>query len=124
MAKWQKGQSGNPRGKRRGTTNRVTKAVKDALLEALNDGAGAVAFFKRLKNSKAAEDRRTFANLCGRMIPSELVGANNTPLFPEEPNMFEIARRVAFVLDMGARELDRRELDEPEGKGSRPSQDS
>lgn len=119
MAKWQKGQSGNPHGKKRGTSNRVTKAVKDALIEALNDGPGAVAFFNKLKNG-SAEDQRCFANICARMLPHELVGSGGAPLIPDnEISYLELARRVAFVLEMG-----QRELDEPEDQGSRLSQKS
>ena len=34
----------------------------------------------RLKNSKSAEDRRTFANICARLIPTEIVGDKTRPL--------------------------------------------
>ena len=61
-------------GRRKGVPNVVTKAVKQAVLEALNDGAGAVAFFRGLKDSKRAEDRRCFAQVCARLIPTELTG--------------------------------------------------
>jgi hypothetical protein len=104
MAKWQKGQSGNPDGRKSGTTNRLTKAVKDALLESLNEGAGATAFFISLKNSKRSEDRRTFAQLCGRLISTELTGAGGAPLTPEFCAL-ETARRIAFILNTAVREL-------------------
>jgi hypothetical protein len=64
-----RGGRGGP-GRRRGSPNRVSRSVKDAVVIALNsDRGGAVGFFKRLKNSRTAEDRRTFANACARLIP-------------------------------------------------------
>ena len=95
---FQKGQSGNPNGRKPGAANKVNKAVKEAILEALNDGTGAVAFFKKLKTG-TNEDRRTFANVCARLIPSEITGAGGRPLIPSEPDMLEVARSVAFMLN-------------------------
>jgi hypothetical protein len=47
-------------------------AVKTAALQALNDGKGAVAYMLTLKNSKVAEDRRSFVYLLGKLIPREV----------------------------------------------------
>ena len=35
----------------------------------MNADAGAVDFFRAMKNSKVGEDRRTFAQICARMAP-------------------------------------------------------
>lgn len=53
--------------------NRVNRTVKEALVAALNsDGDdGGTEFFRRLKNSKLAADRHTFAHLCARLIPAQ-----------------------------------------------------
>ena len=61
-------------GRKPGVPNKVPKAVKEAVLAALNDGAGAVAFFRGLKESRRAEDRRCFAQVCAKLIPTELTG--------------------------------------------------
>jgi len=50
-------------GRKKGTPNKTTSSVKAAILDALNDGDGAVEFFKKLKK----DDIKTFANLCGRL---------------------------------------------------------
>lgn len=68
-------------GRKKGTPNKVTKAVKEAVAEALNSDGGAVEFFRKLKNSSSAEDRRCFAQVCARLIPTELVGDKTRPLF-------------------------------------------
>jgi len=114
-----KGQSGNPSGRRRGSSNKITHTVKVAITEALNDGPGAVAFFKKLKNG-SADDRRCFANICARLVPHEMAGPNGEPLIPQaEPDLLEMARQVAFLLKLATLELD-----ESEGQGSRLSQKS
>jgi hypothetical protein len=87
-------------GRKKGTPNKATKAVKEALLEALNDGAGATAFFLEMKNSKVQAERIAFANICAKLIPAELTGKDGIPLIPkqEEHNRLDIARRIAFIL--------------------------
>jgi hypothetical protein len=83
-----------------GTPNKVTKQVKEALVEALNDGDGAVDFFVKLKNG-TSEDRRTFANLCSRLIPHEVTGSIGTPRAAEEISDLEAARSIIFLLHGG-----------------------
>ena len=85
-------------GRQKGTPNRVTKCVKDAIVEALNAGDGATAFFEKLK----ADDPKTFAQVAARLIPTEMTGADGKDLFPEKPvdtyeGRMEVARRVAFL---------------------------
>ena len=77
----------------------MPKAVKEAIVEALNDGEGAVAFFLKLKNSRSRADRAVFANICARIIPHEVTGPNGAPLIPNELSNFELARRTVFLLE-------------------------
>ena len=98
-------QKGKPRpaksGRRPGSKNRITLAVREAVLEALNTGEGAVSFFLKLKNG-SAESKRTFAHICARLIPHE-VSVGVAPIVPIDPSdMHEIARRAAFVLQTAA----------------------
>ena len=64
-----KGQSGNPDGRPIGSTNKVPREVRESIIEAMNADGGAVEFFRSQRNSKAGEDRRTFAQICARMAP-------------------------------------------------------
>tara|TARA_B100001245_G_scaffold219937_1_gene190106 strand:- start:80 stop:469 length:390 start_codon:yes stop_codon:yes gene_type:complete len=70
------GQSGNPAGKKPGTQNRSTKALKDALLRA-GDRAGGVDPDGNPRGVEgwllelAADDPKAFASLLGRLLPTE-----------------------------------------------------
>lgn len=55
-------------GRKPGTPNRIPVAAKEAVIQALNDGAGAVAYLLKLKNSKIASDRQAFLHLVGKII--------------------------------------------------------
>lgn len=98
MAKFKKGQSGNPAGKPPGTVNRLSATVKAAIMEALNSDEGATEFFRQLKNG-SREDKRTFAQICARLLPTEISGPDGLPLLmTEAPDMLEMARSISFVL--------------------------
>jgi hypothetical protein len=75
MAKFKRGA---PRpecaGRKPGSKNRIPLAAKEAVHQALNDGAGAVAYLLKLKHSKVATDRQAFVHLVGKLIPREVVG--------------------------------------------------
>ncbi len=63
-----KGQA-NGGGRPKGSVNRVTKAVKEALRASLEAGDGAEAFFLGLKR----DDPKTYAGLIGKLIPNEVI---------------------------------------------------
>jgi hypothetical protein len=94
-------------GRQKGTPNRTTASVKNAILEALDAGDGAVAFFASLK----AEDPKTFAQLCGKLIPRQLTGPDDKPLVPEPEQMskVDVAMRLCFMLEEARLELEERE---------------
>jgi hypothetical protein len=72
---------GNPGGGRRpGARNKTTMAVKQATLEALNYGKGAVHHLVRMRDSKTASDRSAFLHLCGKLIPRDVVIEGNVDL--------------------------------------------
>lgn len=96
-------------GRQKGTPNKISASVKEALLEALHAGDGAVAFFTSLKEN----DAKTFAHLCGKMLPRELTGAGGKELIPQKPDSYwdtwegqlELGRRVAWTLTKADRAL-------------------
>ena len=56
-------------GRAKGTPNKTTKAIKDAVQEAF-EKAGGVAYLVKLAN----DDPRTFCGLIGRVIPLQVEG--------------------------------------------------
>jgi hypothetical protein len=100
-----RGQKPAGSGRKKGTPNKVTQSVKDAVVEALNSGDGATAFFIRLKE----DDPRTFATVCAKMIPSEVqadvtsrddsVDLSCKEMTPQE--RYDVARRMAVTLERG-----------------------
>jgi len=76
-----KGESGNPKGKKKGTPNKITKAFKDILVETIhtlenNSGkgedearTGLLAFAK--KNPKE------FYRIASKLVPQDMVGELN-----------------------------------------------
>jgi hypothetical protein len=73
---FQPGVSGNPAGKPKGTLNRVTKDLKQAILgalEAAGGDEGSVGYLKRL----AIENSSAFASLLGKVLPTTLAASES-----------------------------------------------
>ncbi len=64
---FQKGKSGNPAGRKPGTPNRTTSAMREAILEAF-ERAGGADYLEGL----AEDDPRTFVTLLAKLVPREL----------------------------------------------------
>ena len=62
-------------GRKKGVPNRVTKILKDQILEAL-DEAGGVAYLVTL----ARETPTAFATLLGKVLPTQVTGADDGPV--------------------------------------------
>ena len=95
---WEKGQSGNPEGRKPGVPNKITTAFRSAVLGAFHENGGQEWLAKWARRHPTQ-----FFQIAARLIPLELVGADGGPirispehLSPEEK--LEIARRMAYVL--------------------------
>lgn len=67
-----KGQEKTPgSGRKAGTRNNTSKALREQILQALDEQeGGAVGYLKRL----AVTDQKAFAGLLGRVLPTQLTG--------------------------------------------------
>lgn len=74
--KFKKGQERGP-GRPKGAQNRVTKQLKDMVLEAL-EGAGGVEYLEaRAKDPRTAS---AFLTLVGKVLPLQVTGADGGPV--------------------------------------------
>jgi hypothetical protein len=64
-------------GRKKGTPNKVTADLKDAILGAL-EAEGGQAYLERVAKS----DPRTFCSLLGRVLPMQVQGDPEFPLMP------------------------------------------
>lgn len=115
MAKFKRGEPRPKKsGRKPGSTNKIPKAVRQAIMEALDHGEGGTAFFLKLKDSRSAEDRRCFAHLCGRLLPLE-VSAVVKPVAFDRQDLLEVGRKAAFLLQaaqLAAQERDQVVIDQ------------
>lgn len=107
--RWKKGQSGNPNGRRSGSKNKVATAVKEAVLGALNADEGAVAFFRKMKNSKSVRERIAFAHVAARLLPTEVRSHHVHEKIIDDVTDLELAKWINFQAVLLAQELVREE---------------
>ena len=82
-------------GRAKGTPNKYATDVKEAVLQALDAGAGAVSFFTDLKE----QDPKTFAGVVSKLLPREITGPGGKDLIPRtKEDEVDTARRVIFLL--------------------------
>jgi len=62
-------------GRQPGATNKITKALKDMILGALDDAGG-----QTYLSEQAVANPTAFLSLLGKVLPSEITGQNNGPM--------------------------------------------
>ena len=75
---FQRGHSGNPRGRPRNVPNKVTGELKEMILGALSNAGGMKYLEARAKDSPTA-----FLTLVGKVLPLQVTGKGDAPLIPE-----------------------------------------
>lgn len=93
---WQKGKSGNPRGRKPGVPNKNTAQIKSAFVEAFEKRGGTKALLKWAESNETE-----FYRLASKLIPSEikgeLTGPNGGPV--EVNATVGISESVKSVID-------------------------
>lgn len=84
-------------GRQLGTPNKITAGLKQAIEDALN-AVGGTGYLERV----AVRYPQTFCMLVARIIPRDLHVSVPEQKGGEKSNMFETARRLCFVLGVGA----------------------
>jgi len=72
-------------GRSKGTPNKTTSAVKDAILEAF-EAVGGAAYLQQV----AREDFKTFCTLIGKVLPMQVTGADG--------NAIKTHAKIEFVI--------------------------
>lgn len=97
-------------GRKKGTPNRLTASVKEAILKAFDD-VGGPAYLVQVAES----DPRTFCSLLGRILPNDIRSELTTSVEAQprqEMSHLEIARRIIFSLRLGEEKLKQMECSE------------
>lgn len=91
-------------GRQKGTPNRITKTVREAILGAFDELGGQKWLVKLGKN-----DEKAFASLLGKVLPTQLTGADGGPIM--------VASSVALDFSgIPEEELDRRLAQADQGR--------
>jgi hypothetical protein len=69
-------------GRAKGTPNKITVSMKEAVLGAFNDMGGQAAFVKW--GNTNLDTRKAFYSIAARLIPTELVGKDGADLIPSK----------------------------------------
>lgn len=80
-------------GRKKGTTNKFTRDIKEAILIAFN-GAGGARWLERLAKSK--EHKHIFAGLLGKAMPTEHTGKNGGPI---EAHLVNLQAKLGSLSD-------------------------
>lgn len=93
MPVFRKGQSGNPNGRKRGSENKTTAAVKSAI-ESAFEGLGGAARLQAWAQSDPQNERIFYSQILVKLLPLQVTGNDGKDLIPpaitfvvhEQPN--------------------------------------
>ena len=68
---FKKGQSGNPKGRKKGVPNKVTTELKEMILQALHNKGGV-----KYLEAQAEKSPTAFLALVGKILPMQVTGGN------------------------------------------------
>jgi hypothetical protein len=83
MAKFKKGQSGNPRGRPPGAGNKVPGILKEAIVKAAEIAGGKDGLIGYLQ-TQAIANPSAFMALLGRVVPLQMTGDPDNPIHVSE----------------------------------------
>ena len=66
-------------GRKKGTPNRMTVAIKDAVLAAFH-GVGGQAYLEKMARSKIGANKRAMLSMFSKLIPLEVTGKDGGPV--------------------------------------------
>ena len=76
--------SGNPKGRTKGSPNKITRTIREMVLAAVDSyQGGGVALMERYRDSVHKEERIAFITLVGKLVPMEVTGAGGGALVVE-----------------------------------------
>lgn len=79
---WKPGQSGNPNGRAAGVPNKITRQLKEIIMEALDQASGGDGGVNYL-TMQAVLNPQVFIPLVGKVLPLQVTGANGGAIIIE-----------------------------------------
>lgn len=95
MAKFEKGQVANPIGRPKGASNKENKAIREMIVEAL-DELGGIEYLKQ----QAIDNPNAFMSLIAKVLPTQITGEGGGAIKMEDvttPEQVEALKQFALL---------------------------